>query len=82
MGLWIDRLSRAGSRSPLEICKRAYRELYTMRDRVFSSPLNGMNEYEFSRIFNEKDIKSMGRPSSEKPMWKRLNNYLKLIESY
>ena len=67
MGLWIDRLSRAGSRSPLEICKRAYRELYTMRDRVFSSPLNGMNEYEFSRIFNEKDIKNLYQKISGRP---------------
>ena len=67
MGLWIDRLSRAYSRSPLEISKRAYRELYTIRDRVFSSPLKGMNETKFSKIFNEKNIKNLYAKISRRP---------------
>ena len=67
MGLWIDRLSRACSRSPLEISKRVYRELYTIRDRVFSSPLEGINETEFSKIFNEKDIKNLYAKISGRP---------------
>ena len=67
MGLWIDRLSRACSRSPLEISKRVYRELYTIRDRVFASPLKGINETEFSKIFNEKDIKNLYAKISGRP---------------